>query len=509
MLFENLFAPRSRPRRRGYAAAAFNRLTSDWAISIISADAEARRSLRTLRARSRELWMNNDYMLKFLGLLKNNVIGPVGIFPQMHIINAPPTKGDPKPERDKFAEGVIEREFRKWAKKENCSASGDMSFYDMQRLLMETVPRDGEVIVQKLRNFDNPYGFALHFLEADHLDETHNAQFPDGRQIRMGVEIDKWGRPLFYHLADQHPGDFLVGGRQMRKHTPTPAEEICHVFIRTRPGQTRGIPWAHTAMTRMRMMGASEEAQLVATRIASSKMGFFTEKEGDYGGGAGAGTNEDDEWKPMTEVEPGILERLPPGVGFESADWEYPTGTFEPFLKSMLHGVAAGLGVSFMSLTTDLTNASFSSGRIGLLEERDFYRALQNFVIEHFLQDVFADWLTMAIMTGRVPLPAAKFDKFNSAKWQKRGWQWVDPLKDSKSNIEEIGQGLNTRRDVCGSKGLDWEETFEQLAAEKELADALGLTFGAKEAPAAPAADMPDEDEMIDDDKGKDKEEEK
>ena len=137
MLLESLFTQKRRPRRRrGFNAASINRLTNDWLTAIVSADEEARRSLRRLRARSRELWMNNDYAVKFLGLLQNNVVGPQGIMPQMVIAEGRPTKEQPTPPRDKFAEVVIEREFKRWTKMENASASGDMSFRDQQRLFI-------------------------------------------------------------------------------------------------------------------------------------------------------------------------------------------------------------------------------------------------------------------------------------------------------------------------------------------------------------------------------------
>ncbi len=69
---------------------------------------------------------------------------------------------------------LIEREFLRWSKKDSASATGDMSFRDSQRLAIETLARDGEVLIQKLRGFDNEWGFSLRFPEADYLDGEHN-----------------------------------------------------------------------------------------------------------------------------------------------------------------------------------------------------------------------------------------------------------------------------------------------------------------------------------------------
>lgn len=472
MILESLFKNTRPRRRRGYNAASINRLTNDWLTNIVSADEEARRSLRKLRARSRELWMNNDYAGKFLKLLKDNVVGSRGILPQLVIEETPATTQNPKPPRDKFAEGVIEREFKRWTKKENASASGDMTFRDQQLLFIETLARDGEVLVRKLRGFDNPFGFTLDFLEADFLDEDYNRILPNGNRIRMGVEIDRWRRPINYHLRVVHPGDlsYQIGGQRF---TPVPAADIIHGFLRHRPQQTRGIPWLHSAMTRMNMLGAYEEAELVAARIASSKMGFFVEKDAEY-----EGTDEDREGELITEFEPGLFEKLPAGVTPELIEPTHPTTAFESFMQQMLHGAAAGLGVAYTSLTTDLKGVNFSSGRMGLLEERDFYRGLTTWFVDHFCDDVFTEWLTTSLLSGVVPLPPGKIDKFNKPRWQRRGWQWVDPLKETKANVESNDAGIKTKREILAEQGKDLEETFQQLADEKELADSLGLTFG-------------------------------
>src|SRR5579864_8390020 len=59
----------------GFKSASMNRLTMDWAISILSADQELWSDLRRLRARSRFLCKNNQYARKFLRQVEKNVIG--------------------------------------------------------------------------------------------------------------------------------------------------------------------------------------------------------------------------------------------------------------------------------------------------------------------------------------------------------------------------------------------------------------------------------------------------
>lgn len=499
MLFESLGRqPRRRPRRT-YQAAAVNRLTADWLTTILSADEEARRSLRTLRARSRQLWMNNDYAKGFLRRLQINVVGPQGIFPQLMINDTPPTVQNPKPPRDRFAEGLIEREFKKWGKKESASVTGDQSIRDLQKLYLHMLASDGEVLVEKVRGFDNPHGFALRFLEADHLDEDLNHELPNGNRIRMGVEINRWHRPVAYHILSTHPGDFthMFGGRRFVRVL---ARDMHHGFMRHRAQQTRGVPWMHTAMTRLNMLGAYEEAELVASRMASSKMGVYTEEEGEFGGtdvDVEAGESVE-EGGLLEDFEPGVWQKLPPGIKADLIEPTHPTDAFGDFMKQMLRGAASGLGLAYTSLASDLEGVNFSSGRMGLSEERDFYRDVQMWFVEHFLDEIFGDWLRMSILQGAINLPIEKMDKFNVPRWQKRGWPWVDPQKETKANTDAINAGIKTRRAVISEQGDNLEDVFQQLADENQLAKDLGLEF--KDSPPTVAGRLADIEGRLDDD---------
>ena len=69
-----------RKRKKGsYEASGVGRLLQNRTTAIKTPDEELRTSLRNLRARSRELSINNDYARKFFEMLKTNVIGANGI----------------------------------------------------------------------------------------------------------------------------------------------------------------------------------------------------------------------------------------------------------------------------------------------------------------------------------------------------------------------------------------------------------------------------------------------
>ena len=127
---------------------------------------------------------------------------------------------------------------------------------------------------------------------------------------------------------------------------------------------------------------------------------------------------------------------------------------------------------------------------------------LQSFIIEHFCEPVFNDWLDSALDFGSMNIPATteKFNKFSSnVIFRGRGFAWVDPLKEINASVVAINNGLISMSDVAATYGRDVEDLFAQIQSDKEMADRYGLKtafepFGNK-SPATPEVDMDEADD--------------
>jgi len=466
---------RSRGSRRSYQAASRDRLTTGWKTSIGSADYEIIKALSILRSRSRDLAMNNDYAKRFLSMVKANVVGPNGVVLQNKAKNDDGTL-------DKAANSTIETAFKEWGKKGVCTVDGKFSWIDVQRLVMESVARDGEILIRK----------ALQFIEADHLDDRLDKVLPNGNQIRGGVEFDKWRRPVAYYVYRVHPGDHFSGYFSKGQKTDRiPADQIIHIFISERVNQTRGVPWLITPATRLNMLGGYEEAELVAARAASAKMGFFTQETAD--GYEGDEPAEDDDEDFYMDAEPGVMTKLGQGEGFVPWDPTHPTTAFKDFEKAILRGIASGLNVSYVSLANDLEGVNYSSIRQGVLEERAVWMTLQNWFIDSFVADVWGTWLEMSLTLGVINLPSFKIDKFNSPTWRPKRWSWVDPKKDIESAILSVKAGVNSPQQIAAEQGRDFAEVLEEIKAAQDMAAQNGveLTAFKEKTPAAPGKEIP------------------
>ncbi|WP_054031239.1 phage portal protein [Desulfatitalea tepidiphila] len=452
---------------REFEAAGTGRLFGDWVTESLGPDSDVRGSLRVLRARSRHLCQNNDYGKRFLHLLDTNVIGPKGIELRAEVKER---QGD-KLVIDAAANEKIERAWQAWCKKNNCTVDKKMSFRDVQGLFIKTVARDGENITRKIRGFDNnDFKFALQMIEADQLDDQLN---DEARRIRMGVQKNEWNEPVGYHILQNHPQEMFYSPNFPQRHAVLPAGQVLHNFIVDRVNQTRGVPWTHAAMQRLHMVGKYEQSELVASRIGAAKMGFFTyQNPGGYYPGA---DEEDGAGNFIEDVEPGKFKALPYGWDFKQFSADHPNAGFDAFVKAVLRGAASGLNLSYITLANDMGEANYSSMRHGVLEDRDAWKVLQGWMIEHFVAPVYEAWLDMALVSRQLDLPARKIEKWQQVAWQGRRWAWIDPAKEITASERAIKLRLKSRTRVAAESGDDIEEVLTEIANENTLASGLGV----------------------------------
>jgi len=471
-LFSRNETPVPAPRRRMFEGARTSRLTADWVTSASSVDAEIRSSLYALRNRARQLCRDSDYARQALRAIASNVVGQ-GI----------PFQAQVKQQRgnrlNTAINDQIEQLWTKWSRAKYCHTAGKLGFADIERLLVRSVAESGEVLVRMVKQpfGDSPVPMALEVLEADLLDDRYNGKVAtNGNEVRMGVELDKWHRPVAYYFLPRHPGDYTFSNSTPDNYLPrtrVPADEVIHLFLTERPGQTRGVSWFASAIKRLHHLSGYEEAEVIRARASSALMGFITSPEGELQG------DEVLDGERVSNFEPGVFKYLAPGESVSVPTLNAPDGQFEPFLRAMLRAVSAGLGVSYESVSHDFSSTNYSSSRLSLLEERDTYRQLQAWMIESFHQRVFEAWLDMAVLSGALDLPLYDLDpdRYRNVRWMPRGWAWVDPQKEVDAYKAAELAGYITKAEVIAENGGDIEDVFTQRRRELDMAEQLQLYF--------------------------------
>lgn len=461
----------SKTQVRRFTAARPDRLANGFGLGQVTLMEEHRLDLKGLVAHSRHLAQNNDYFRAFLLMCRRHIAGPHGI---RLAAQAKRTDGAfDKPDND-----LIEAKWAQWGRRGSPTVCGRFSFLNIEQMLSMMIPRDGGVFVRHFQGKEHGvFGYRFQILTVDRLDTDYTIEMADGRYVSGGVECDGLDRPVAFHFRKRKAGaSYTTGGERIR----IPASEIDYIGMPEDYSVQLSMPWGFTALRRLNMLGGFEEAALTAARAGASKMGFFTRKMDDD-----ADVSESSS-PTIEEMEPGSMETLPDGYDVKAFDTGYPDGESPLFVKLMLRGAAAGLGVSYNGLGNDLADTNFSSLHVGKSEERDEWRILQGWFADAFHDLIYRRWLDMAILTGALPLPMSKIEKFQDVAWKPRGWQAVNPVDEVNANISNVESGFTSPQRIAAAKGVDLEDIYTELGEAKKLAEKYGLSLAPLMAPIQP-----------------------
>lgn len=429
-----------------------------------SKDQELKYDMLLVRRNSRLVANNNPFMRRYLRTLGGQVVGAKGLILQSKA---------PKPYEDR-----IENAFAKWGKRGVCTACGKYSWAQVQRLAIRTMAADGEVFIRRVWGLGR-HGFSLQFIDADLLNHRYSRPASPGHNaIVMGVELDLYSRPVGYWFSDpaqaQNLNTYSTGQRVF-----IPAADIWHGYDPERVNQTRGMPWTSSALFLLDMLANYWMAEVSAARHEADRIGFLKSNLDD-GEGEGMDRSENADVSPevISASIPGDTHYygLPAGYEVQMPDVKHPNIAFAEFSRSMLKGIASGLGISYAALASDLTQVSYSSIRQGALEDREYYQELQHDQLMSLAEWVFEGWFDGAQLVGALNLPAGYgYDKIFAHSWTPRGWGWVDPKNDAAARDLALRNRTTSRTRILAEQGIDFEEIVEELTAEEILLKKAGL----------------------------------
>lgn len=431
---------------RSYDGAQGGRRNDNWKATGADANSESLPAIFTLRNRSRELVRNNVYARRIVQAISTNVIG-TGIVPTPFDVT-------------RASEKRLMKAWNDWAGRKTCDYDGLLNFYGIQRLAMRSIVESGECLIIRRKVADINLPLKIQVLEPDFIDTNKNSVSTEsGGKIIQGIEFNKDGTRKGYWLHNQHPGS--VWGYTAKSSFFADAD-VCHVYLVERPGQFRGVPWLASAMTRLRDFDDYEDAELLRQKIAACFAVFVTDPN------AEASLDTDAEQEEASRVEPGVIEYLPPG---KTVTFATPPSTngHESYSRKVLQGVSAGVGITYESMTGDLSGVNFSSGRMGWLEQsRNFTDWQENMVIP-MLCDKIWDWfINAASIVG-------KAKEGTTATWTPPRREMIDPVKETNAINLMVRNGFISYSEAVRQLGYDPDDTMEEIASDFGKLDEKGI----------------------------------
>ena len=452
----------------GFEAARSGRRLGSWVTSTAGINTLIQGSISSLRARARHLRRNDPLASSGVDSLVADLIG-TGISPSWTLENQ-----DLKKEiQELWNDFVLEADYNEV-----------YDFYGLQALVSQALVESGEALIwmkpQPLSS-DLAVPLQLQVLEGDHLDESYNTLLENGNEVRMSIEFNKRGKRVAYWLWPEHPGESYINFKNIDR-IRVPADQICHVYRATRPGQIRGTSWLSSIIVKLYEYNQYDDAELVRKKGAAMFGGFITSPVGSQDATMSfGGTDEvDDSNRSIIALEPGTFPELPPGMNVTFSNPADVGPNCVAWTKEQKRVVAKGMGTTYEKLSGDLSDVNYSSIRAGLV---DFQRGCKQKQLQilgfQMCRPVARNFLRMAVLSGALNIQnyASEKRKYWRIKWRPDAWEWVDPLKDAMAAQTIIRNGVKSRSQIISECGGDPGEVNAEIRENNDNIDDNGFVF--------------------------------
>lgn len=450
---------------QGYDAAAPWRNSANWIPADGRAEEINRRSRSFLRTKARYLERNSEIVNSVLNAYLRNVVGK-GFNLQV--------KTD-----DTEWNSLLESAWREWCKPGNCDVTGQYSLTEILSMIVRRKLVDGGILLVKIYDKDAKIPFQIQLREVDDIDSFGQLKSPQGNLIVDGIEVNKYGKPLSFYLK-QYDWETLLQTESER----VSADRVYYLFEKVRPTQIREITRFARTLDKINDLDEFFQAVIFAQKITAAVAIFITSDDYSAGGigrsGSVAGSSSGKGNDVGTRIDPGSIKKLNPGEKVESLVPSGQTSELNNFNLSMMRQISSGQGLSYEQVTRDVSQVNYSSARQNLLEDWKVFSAEQQFLIEHFLDDVFEQVVKSAILKGFIPAEKLPRDFWKNPEvylkhqFVGQSMPWIDPYKEALANQIMLASYQMTLQEYCAKTGRDYEEVIEQLLKENKALGNLG-----------------------------------
>lgn len=411
-------------------------------------------SVRTkLRERARYEIANNSYAKGIIETLANDM---VGTGPRLQLLTP-----------DKDLNRKIEAAFYRWTE--------EIGLPEKLRTMRKARAGDGEAFGLLITNpkIRSEVQLDIKLMECDQV-TTPTMRVADPLQVD-GVDYDEYGNPAYFTVLRQHPGDYYAWSWE---YDEIPANLMIHWFRCDRPGQCRGVPEITPALELFAQLRRFTLATLTAAETAANFAAMLES----------AMPPDDDalDGDPFEtlEIVKGMMTTLPAGWKMSQLRAEHPTTTYKEFKGELINEIARCLNIPYNVAAGNSSGYNYASGR---LDHQVYYKSQridQSQAERVILDRLFYDWLhEAAFATDLIPRGMTAWQH----QWFWDGVEHVDPQKEANAQTIRLTNRTTSYAREFARMGLDWEDQFQQIAAEQKRAAELGIVLPGTTPPVSPA----------------------
>lgn len=470
-----------------YGASYARKSLIGWMSHSASADEDIADNIKTLRERSRDLYMGVPLATGAIKTIRTNVIGS-GLMMNSHI------------DRDKLGlteeqavewQKNTEREWLLWSDSTNCDAARMCTFYEFQALALLSTLMSGDCFVALpfIKRPNCPYDLKLDLIESDRICNPLDSFKITENSVVEGVEVGQYGEPVAYYVAKYHPysrhrsiNSFKQEWKRVQAFgTKSGRRNMLHLMSdMERPGQRRGVPLLAPVIEALKQLGRYTDAELVAAVVSGYFTVFITQDNPQNGldslmsGMPGVDVSSMTADQNDVSLGNGAIVNLAEGEKVETANPGRPNTAFDGFVTSICRQIGAALEIPYELLMKSFTS-SYSASRGALLEAWKMFRMRRQWIVNRLCQPVYEEWLSEAVAKGRINAPGFFDDPAIRKAWCLADWSGdtqgqLDPLKEAQAAKVRVEEGFSTREHEANElTGMSFDMIAAQRGREEKL----------------------------------------
>jgi lambda family phage portal protein len=362
-----------------------------------------------------------------------------------------------------------------WASSKDADWTSIDDFWLLQKLVFRSFLESGEAFV--LKRFDKdkskPFGLSLQLIEADRISSPNRL---DTKKIIGGIEKNERGQVVKYHICSSNPFDYT--SFETLKWESVEASEMLHIYDRTRPDQTHGVPFLAPAIEPLKQLSRFTEAELTAA-VVTAMFAIFIKTESKSGpafAGGLPGAVKDSLGMPkcvdVTRFKSGAAVNLSPGESIEVADPKRPNAAFDPFFKAMVREVGISLQIPYEILMKHY-ESSYTAARASMLDAWKTWESFRTLLTQRFCNPVWQWFLDESIARGYISAPGYLENPlikraYSFVQWNGPAMGALNPAVEAQAEKAWFDMGAKTMEQIATEKfGNDFEEVVDQQEHER------------------------------------------
>ncbi|MBY3363759.1 phage portal protein [Rhizobium laguerreae] len=414
--------------------------------------------IERMRARSRWFYLNDPFYKQACQQVGNNIVH-YGIKPN---IKHP----------------ALRKVWKKWVRESD--ARGRLDFYGQQWLMAVVIPRDGDGLARfrdrRPGDMKSGINFQIQMLEADYLPLEKTERSINGNLIISGVERDPIERVTRYHVYDYHPREWALTTGDNMTPKPVDASEILHIYMPDRFSDTRGYPWAISAMNTVERLRTYDEAEL-ERKIGQSTFGGFFKKP--RMAGDEKGPLEVEETPDFQGLDPNTWVQLPEDWDIELVTPAATDANYPLYRREGLSGLAVSMGFAVEMINLNFDKINDRIYRAMMLEVTRKIESVQyHMMVQQFCQPVWERFVDEAYLNGLFELEEGKsVEDYYEVEWIAPARGHINPLQEIQAYATSVEKGFQSRKRISSKFGEDVEEIDEENRIDQERSREKGLGY--------------------------------